>query len=274
MDSRTLRQRYLGDQVGAVAESVQSEPAAGRQRCAQQRPVADDPGAQQPVGERRRHGRVLCVAAVSVPARVERVRAQILIAPAAVGAGPVGMPQPRDADPVPYGVVGNAVAQCRYRAHDHVTRRDVLTVHRQIALADMQVGAGRRRRPGPGPAVRREPGLAQASPRTSTGWSRSVLADSPPRPSSFPGCQQSFLTPIIVVRGRLPPAAPARGPSIRFVVVARAGRAPGTPKTYSTPWACKPSISRSALRAVLKNTTMASARISIGKVPGAGRMRA
>ena len=51
------------------------------------------------------------------------------------------MPQPRDADAVPDRVAGDAIAQCCYRAHDHVTRRDVLTVHRQIALADMQVGA-------------------------------------------------------------------------------------------------------------------------------------
>jgi hypothetical protein len=51
------------------------------------------------------------------------------------------MPQPRDADPVPDDVIGNAVAQRRYRAHDHVTGRDVLAVHRQIALADMQVSA-------------------------------------------------------------------------------------------------------------------------------------
>ena len=51
------------------------------------------------------------------------------------------MAQPRHADPVPYGVVGNALAQGGYQAHNHVTRRDVLTVHRQVALADVQVCA-------------------------------------------------------------------------------------------------------------------------------------
>jgi hypothetical protein len=135
------------------------------------------------------------------------------------------MPQPRHADPVPYGVAGNAFAQGRYRARDHVARRDVLTVHRQIALADMQVGAADGAGQDPGPAARREPGPAQASPRTSAGRSRSVLAGSPPRPASFPGYPPSFLTSIIVrdQAGRRP--APTRGQSIRFVLVARAGRA-------------------------------------------------
>ena len=91
-----LRQRDLRGDVRAAAEAVQAQPAAGRKLGAQQRPVADDAGAQQRgklavavtarqmVSESRRDCGEFGVSAVGVPAGVAGMRAQVLVAPTAV----------------------------------------------------------------------------------------------------------------------------------------------------------------------------------------------
>jgi hypothetical protein len=146
-------QRHLGDQVRAATEAVDAQPPARRYGGCEQRPVADDAGAQQrrrllvldllgqgvgePLVDQARVG----VATVDVPAGEGGRRAQVLVAPAAVRAGAVGAAEPRHTDPVADGKPGRAGAERVHPAHDLVARRGGRTVRRQVTLGEVQVGA-------------------------------------------------------------------------------------------------------------------------------------
>ena len=133
--------RDLADDVRGRTEAVQPEPHAVAGQP--QRAVADQPAAQQrrrlevrvPVGQREDEAlvgdRVLGVAAVDVAPGEARVLAQVLAARAAVRARPVGPAEPRHADA--RAVLG--------RAHDLVPEDQGQVAGRDLAVADVQVGA-------------------------------------------------------------------------------------------------------------------------------------
>ena len=135
------------------AEAVQAEAAARLDAAALERSVADHAAAQErrrgqivePVGQAQRevgaHGGVRRVAAVDVPAGERRPRAQVLASRAALVAGAVGAGQPGDA-----GAIADAPVRRRRRRPPRRARRSGgrarwAAVHREIAFAQLQVGA-------------------------------------------------------------------------------------------------------------------------------------
>ena len=144
----------LGGEVGGGAEAVDAETAAGRQLGPAQRPVADDPRAQQrrrllvaepvgqPVGEALVDDGVLGVAAVGVPAGEPRGDAQVLVAAPAEAAASARVPQPGDADPLADLEAVAPGAELRRRRRR--PRGPGTTAGRaacQIALGEVEVGA-------------------------------------------------------------------------------------------------------------------------------------
>ena len=143
----------LGREMRGAAEPPYSQRPARRHLGPAQRPVADDPGAQQrgqlgvaeAVGQRMGEGlrghHVLGVPAVEVPAGVDRRRAEVLLAPAAEHARPVGAAQPGCPDPV----TGREPAGARASRHDlgdHlVAGRGVRPFGRQVPLGEVQIGS-------------------------------------------------------------------------------------------------------------------------------------
>ena len=95
MDAQALRQGHLCSEVGAAAKAIDSEGAAGRNRRADQRPVADDAGAEQRgnvlvvdacgkcIGERLVDKAEVCITAITVPAGKSWRDAQVFRAAAA-----------------------------------------------------------------------------------------------------------------------------------------------------------------------------------------------
>ncbi len=150
---RSLRQRHLRGQVGRRAETVDPQPAAGRQLRPAQRSEADNARAQQrrqlPVGVAGRQlvgvvgadDGVLGVAAVGVPAGVAGRRAQVLRAAPAVAASAVGLPQPGDAEAVTDGGPVDVVTERVDVADDLVPGDGAGPAWRQVAFGEMQVGA-------------------------------------------------------------------------------------------------------------------------------------
>ena len=195
----------LPGRPGGRCRRMPYNPRACRlgRRCAQQCPVADDPGARQWQPARRR-GRRSAAGRRSSPAlsctprshrqRPSRCRARSghgFSFPGGSRRSSVDIPPPRYADPVPHGVAGSALAQCRLPAHDHMTRRDVLTVppagHPSLTCGSY----GRRRRPGPGPASpTAELGPVPASARAGAASDRPWLAHHP-RPHRFRAANES-----------------------------------------------------------------------------------
>src|SRR5215831_2680801 len=136
-----LVERDLDDDVRRRTEAVQAEALGVAREC--ERAVADQAGAEQrrelevgrSLGKREaealvRHGE-LGVAAVPVVAGELRVIAEVLEACAAIAAGAVRRPQPRDADaPLLTDDVGD----------DHVARDERQLRACELAVDDMQVG--------------------------------------------------------------------------------------------------------------------------------------
>ena len=159
-------------EVGRRAEAVDAQPTAGRQLRTPQRPPADDAGAQQrrqfgvrvavrqAVGEVGRRDGVLGVPAVGVPARVARVRAEVLGPAPAVPALPAGVAQPGDAGQITLGPAGHAGADRGHLPDDLVAGHDLRPVRREVTLDHVQVGAADRAGPHPQPESR--PGRAPA----------------------------------------------------------------------------------------------------------------
>jgi hypothetical protein len=155
-----LGERHLCGDVCAAAEAVDPEPATGRQLGPEQRPIADDAGAQQ----RRQFGIGVSrgqpvditgwcrdefgVAAVGVPAGVARIRAEVLRAPEAESAAAAGVPEPGHPDPIADGDVRICVfADCHHLAHYLMAGDDARSVNRQVALVDVEVRATHAARP-------------------------------------------------------------------------------------------------------------------------------
>jgi hypothetical protein len=161
MHGRSLGDRDLGDDVRRGAEAVDAQRASGRQRGAAQGPVPDDARAQQgrcldvpegvgqPVRVALGNGGELGVPTVSVPTGERRVRAEVLLPPAAPAAAAAGAPQPRDADAVPRCEAGRALTERVDDPDDLVPRHGAATAWEQIAFGQVQVG--------PADAARRDP---------------------------------------------------------------------------------------------------------------------
>src|SRR6202041_3939822 len=94
------------------------------------------------VGESRRDGSEFGVAAVGVPTGVAGFRAQVLVAASTVLADSAGVPQPGDPHPVTDAELVAGFGADLDNFPDHlVSGRDMLPVHRKVALGDVQVGA-------------------------------------------------------------------------------------------------------------------------------------
>ncbi len=138
--------------MGAAAEAVDAEPATGLQAATTQRPEADDARAQQrregviviPVRQPVRvpgidHD-VLRVAAVGVPSGVLRCGAEVLGAAQAEPAATAGVPQPGNPSAVAGAEGGHSVTSGGHHTDHLVSRCHTATVHRKVALRDVQVG--------------------------------------------------------------------------------------------------------------------------------------
>ena len=174
-------------EVGAGAEAVQAEVAAGRQIGPAQRPVADDARAEQRcrgdrvgagrqrVGERLPHHGVPGEAAVGVVTGEPGGGAEVLPPGEAVVAAAAGLPQPGDPHQVAPLEPAHGRARGDDQAHHLVPRHHGAPVRRQLAVHDVQVGAadaagqapheylvghGRRDRPFPA----RDPAVAACDP--------------------------------------------------------------------------------------------------------------
>ena len=136
---------------GGSAAPPAEAAARGKLRQAQ-RPVADDPGAEeggelvprqprrQGVGERFRHRCVLRIAAVCVPAREGGGQAEVLPALDTEPAGPVGPAQPGDAHARSHLESGGARPQGVDGSDDLVPGDRVGAVRWEVALGEVQVG--------------------------------------------------------------------------------------------------------------------------------------
>src|SRR5580693_3513471 len=145
-------QRDLGSDVRAAAKAVDAEPTAGRHVGPQQRPVADDAGAQQRSGVLvvDRLGQLVDeslvgdarvgVTPVHVPPGERRADAQVLGAAAAPGAGPVRAAQPRHAHPGADREPASARTQRVDPADDLMADSYLRALRREIALGQVQVG--------------------------------------------------------------------------------------------------------------------------------------
>src|SRR5262249_15361323 len=141
----------LGGEVRGTAEPPDAQASTRRQRGPAQRPIADDPRAQQrrdldiaPRGWQRvdvrlRRNGELRVSAVGVPAGVARSRTEVLRAPAALHAPPAGAAQPRPPDPVTAGEPPDAIAGVGALTDDLVPRYHTGQPRREVPLSHVQV---------------------------------------------------------------------------------------------------------------------------------------
>ena len=172
----------LGRQVGGGAEPVDAETTTGWQLGALQRPIADDPRAQQRSRLLVREGvrqsvrvplvdhRGLRVASVGIPTREARAHAQVLVAPQAESTATVGMPEPSDARPVPDGEPLGAAPHGVNPADDLVTGHHPRVVGREVALGQMEVGAA-------------HPAHGDPHPNLARAWFGHVAVDESQRPA-------------------------------------------------------------------------------------------
>ncbi len=133
-----------------------------------QRPVADDPRAEQrggllvveavgqDVGEALVHETALGVPSVDVPTGERRCGAEVLAPRAAVAAGAVGGGEPRDPDPLPDDEPRRPAPDGVDDSDDLVAGDDSVPTRCQVALGEVQVGAAHAAAPDP------DPGLAGA----------------------------------------------------------------------------------------------------------------
>ncbi len=141
----------LRSDVRGTAEPVDPEPATLREIRPQQRPVADDPGAQQRcdllvaeplgqgVGVRLLDDRVLRVPAVDVPAGEARGEAQVLAAGHAEAARAAGVRQPGHPDAVALAPAGGAGPEPVDDADDLVPGRDAPVTRREVSFGQVEV---------------------------------------------------------------------------------------------------------------------------------------
>ena len=144
-----LTDRDLGDDVGGGAEAVEADPAALARHP--QRPVADQPGAEQwcsllrPQAVRDRQavalvrGGQLGIAAVPSLPGEHRSRAEVLAAGEALLALPAGPGEPRHPDPVADLESGGIDTAFDDPADDLVTGDDGELRGRDLAVGEMQI---------------------------------------------------------------------------------------------------------------------------------------
>ena len=101
---------------------------------------SDDPFGQS-VGELLVGDAAVGVTAVDVPSGESWMRAEVLVAAAAVPAGLVGAGEPGNADPIPDSEAVGARSAGVYFADHLVPGSDLRTAGRQIAFGQMQIGA-------------------------------------------------------------------------------------------------------------------------------------
>ncbi len=151
MDPGTPRHGHLGRQVRRAAEAVDAQAPALGEIGQAQRPVPDDPRAQEWSGRhvvetiRQEIGVALVdegefgVAAVDVPTGEARIQAEVLPPGEAEAAAPAGSGEPRDADALPLLPARAARPESVDRADHLVAGRDEVPVRGEIALRQMQV---------------------------------------------------------------------------------------------------------------------------------------
>ena len=150
-DTAAFVDRHLAEDVGGGAEPV--EPDTLRLADQPQRPVADQPGAEQrrrlqvrvAVGDREAEALVgdrdLGVAAVDVVAGELRVVAEVLAAAAAVAALAVGPAEPRHPDPLARGELLRPLPRLAHHADDLVAHHQRQLRLGEVAVEDVEVGA-------------------------------------------------------------------------------------------------------------------------------------
>src|SRR5688500_13827582 len=153
MDPKTLRQRHLRREVGAAAETVDTERAAGWNRRGHQCAIADDAGAQQGsdvlvvkpglqrVPERLDEQTEVCVAAITAPAGEGGRTAQILGPVATESAAAISAAEPSDTDPVTRCKPACAITEGIDDSNYFVTRGDAGMLGQQVPFGEVQIGA-------------------------------------------------------------------------------------------------------------------------------------
>ena len=171
-DAAALVDGDLAEDVGGGAEAVEADPLGLADQA--QRPVADQPGAEQrrrlrvriAVGDRQAEALVgdgqLGVAAVDVVAGEAGVVAEVLAAAAAVAALAVGPAEPGDADPLRRSRSAPPPPPPRPRCRRSGGRGPAAASARSARRRGCGGRCGRRRRRGPrsGPGRGRAPGRA------------------------------------------------------------------------------------------------------------------
>ena len=151
MDAGAMGQCDLRRDVRGAPEPVDPEPAALREVRPQERPVADDPGAEQRcdllvaetlgqgVGVRLLDDRVLRIPTVDVPAGEARREAQVLAAGQAEPARPAGMGQPRHPDAIALAPAGGAGPEPVDDTDHLVPRRHARVTRREVPFGQVEV---------------------------------------------------------------------------------------------------------------------------------------
>jgi len=149
MNAESLRQRHLCGEMRATTESIDTERAAGRHGCADERSVTDDARAQQGshalivnpcwelVCERLVDKAEVCISAITVPAGESWRDAQILRATATESATAVGAAEPSDPDPIANRKAACAVADGIDYANNLMTWGDFGMFGGQVALGQV-----------------------------------------------------------------------------------------------------------------------------------------
>jgi hypothetical protein len=150
-DAPAFVDRELAEDVGRCAEAVEADPL--RLPDQPQRPVADQPGAEQrrrlqvrvALGQREAEAlvgdRQLGVTAVAVIAGELGLVAEVLAAGAAVAALAVGPAEPGDTDPGAGLESARALPRAGHGADDLVARHQRQLRLAQLAVEDVEVGA-------------------------------------------------------------------------------------------------------------------------------------
>jgi hypothetical protein len=144
-------QRDLGSEMRASAKTVNAECATRSYLTGQERPIADDAGAQQrrrgdlvepigqPVAEPFVDTAVIGVSAVEVPTGEAGRFAQVLLASAAEPTAAVRTGEPRDADMITNSEAGAVLAYFVDNANDLVTWHHARAPRGQIALSEVKI---------------------------------------------------------------------------------------------------------------------------------------
>jgi hypothetical protein len=144
--------RDLEDHVARRSEAVEAEPAAAGDLAPAQRPVADDPGAQERggvevgedlrdrIGEGLRDQRHLGVAPVGVVARVAGGFAQVLRPRLAEDTGSAGLAEPGDPDPVARPESSAAGTEPLHEPHYLVAGHERQPLAGEVTLDHVEIG--------------------------------------------------------------------------------------------------------------------------------------